>query len=245
MYILLWIWVFKSGVLKKIFILSKYGTKANIRSTMMANNRHAYNRDVLQSYWTSDGLSLYCSQPTGEKTHTNQQWSNQTLQCPVVTIRCYPWSAGSWQVFHIVGLCVFSHQSVDYSIVIAHLTSNSFEGHPCWLKQHWLPNRRLSTRIHWSDESRFLLHVTDGRMRVWKHKNTASTPRSLLYACRLFAIFVLLIFAFVPCLLRMNKLFKTPDLNTQIRSVNILNLNNAWEAWFKCMSEYQKHKDDI
>jgi transposase len=82
------------------------------------------------------------------------------------------------------------------------------------LKQHWLPNRRLSTRtvrnrlksaglksrrvikrplladrhrrsrlawclarhgwnlrtwrkIHWSDESRFLLHVTDGRMRVW------------------------------------------------------------------------------
>jgi hypothetical protein len=27
--------------------------------------------DVLQSYWTSDGLPLYCSQPTGEKTHTN------------------------------------------------------------------------------------------------------------------------------------------------------------------------------
>ena len=78
------------------------------------------------------------------------------------------------------------------------------------LKQHWLPNRRLSTRtarvikrplladrhrrtrlawclarrgwnlrtwrkIHWSDESRFLLHVTDGRMRVWRHKNTAYT----------------------------------------------------------------------
>jgi hypothetical protein len=32
-----------------------------------------YNRDVLQSYWTSDGLPLCCSQPTGEKTHTNQQ----------------------------------------------------------------------------------------------------------------------------------------------------------------------------
>ena len=52
--------------------------------------------------------------------------SNQTLQCPVVTIRCYQWSAGSWQVFHIVGLCVFSHQSADYSIVVTHLTSNSF-----------------------------------------------------------------------------------------------------------------------
>ena len=89
------------------------------------------------------------------------------------------------------------------------------------LKQHWLPNRHLSTRrmwnrlksarlksrrvikrplladrhrrtrlvwclarrgwdlrtwrkIHWSDESRFLLHVTDGRMRVWRHKNTGN-----------------------------------------------------------------------
>jgi hypothetical protein len=62
------IWLFKSGVLKNVFILSKYGTQANIRSTKMANNRHAYNRDVLQSYWTSDGLPLYCGQPTGEKT---------------------------------------------------------------------------------------------------------------------------------------------------------------------------------
>jgi transposase len=77
------------------------------------------------------------------------------------------------------------------------------------LKQQWLPNRRLSTRtvrnrlksaglksrrvikrprdwnlriwrkIHWSDESRFLLHVTDGRMRVWRHKNTAYTPMNI------------------------------------------------------------------
>jgi hypothetical protein len=94
------------------------------------------------------------------------------------------------------------------------------------LKQHWLPNRRLSTRtvrnrlksaglksrrvikrplladrhprsrlalclarrglnlrtwrkIHWSDASRFLLHVTDGRMRVWRRKNTAYTPRNI------------------------------------------------------------------
>ena len=66
------IWVFKSGVIKKLFILSKHGKKANIRSTNMANNRHAYN-SFLQSYWMSDGLPLYCSQPTGEKTHTNQQ----------------------------------------------------------------------------------------------------------------------------------------------------------------------------
>jgi hypothetical protein len=87
------IWVFKSGDLKKLFVLSKHGTKANIRSTKMVNNRHAYNRDVLQSY-------LLFEYGTGCEWHR----SNQMLQCPVVTIRCYPWSAGSWQVFHIVGL---------------------------------------------------------------------------------------------------------------------------------------------
>jgi hypothetical protein len=67
--------------------------------------------------------------------------SNQTLQCPVVTIRCYPWSAGSSQVFHIVGLCVFSHQSADNRIVVAHLKSNSFEWHPpCCMHAEYLPS---------------------------------------------------------------------------------------------------------
>ena len=94
------------------------------------------------------------------------------------------------------------------------------------LKQHWLPNRRLSTRtvrnclnsarlksrrvikrpllvdrhrrtrlawclarrawnlrtwrkIHCSDECRFLLHVSDGRIRAWIHKNTAHPPRNI------------------------------------------------------------------
>jgi len=43
-----------------------------------------------------------------------------TKRCnALVTIRSYPWYAGSWQVFHIVGLCVFSHQSADYRIVVA------------------------------------------------------------------------------------------------------------------------------
>ena len=43
-----------------------------------------------------------------------------TKRCnALVTIRSYPWYAGSWQVFHIDGLCVFSHQSADYRIVVA------------------------------------------------------------------------------------------------------------------------------
>jgi hypothetical protein len=37
-------------------------------------------------------------------------------------------------------VCVFSHQSVDYIIVIAHLTSNSFEGHPCCMHADYLPS---------------------------------------------------------------------------------------------------------
>ena len=36
------IWVIKSGVLKILLILSQHYTKANIRSTQMANTRHAY-----------------------------------------------------------------------------------------------------------------------------------------------------------------------------------------------------------
>jgi hypothetical protein len=35
----------------------------------------------------------------------------------------------------------------------------------CLARRGW--NLRTWRNIHWSDESRFLLHVTDGRMRVW------------------------------------------------------------------------------
>jgi hypothetical protein len=116
------IWVFKSGVLKNVFILSKHGTKANIRSIKMANNRHAYNRDVLQSYWTSDGLPLYCSQPTGEKTHTNQKVKDLPISGrPRVT------------------------SDRDDRALQRLVRRMPFETSPV-LKQHWLPNRRLSTR---------------------------------------------------------------------------------------------------
>ena len=111
------IWVFKSDVLKKLFILSKHGTKANIRRTKMSNNRHAYNRDVLQSHWTSDGLPLYCSQPTGEKTHTNLPRSDR----PRVTS-----DRDDRALWRLVRRMPCASSPV--------------------LKQHWQPNRRLSTR---------------------------------------------------------------------------------------------------
>jgi hypothetical protein len=47
----------------------------------------------------------------------------------------------------------------------------------CLARRGW--NLGIWRKIHWSDESRFLLHVTDGRMRVWRHKNTAYAPRNI------------------------------------------------------------------
>jgi hypothetical protein len=38
----------------------------------------------------------------------------------------------------------------------------------CLAQRGW--NLRTWRKIHWSDESPFLLHVSDGRMRVWRHK---------------------------------------------------------------------------
>jgi hypothetical protein len=189
------IWVFKSGVLTNVFILSKHGTKANIRSTKMANNRHAYNRDVLQSYYT------VVSRLVRKHTQTNN-------------VKDLPRS-GRPRV-------ISDHDDSALQRLVRRMP---FATSPV-LKQHWLPNRRLSTRtvrnclksaelksrrvikrplladrhrrsrlawclarrgwnlrtwrkIHWSDDSLFLLHVTDGRMRVWRHKNTAYTPRNI------------------------------------------------------------------
>lgn len=41
----------------------------------------------------------------------------------------------------------------------------------CFIRQHW--NIRTWRRVHWSDDSRFMLHVTDGRARVWRERRTA------------------------------------------------------------------------
>lgn len=47
----------------------------------------------------------------------------------------------------------------------------------CRARQNW--NLRNWRKIHWSDESRFLLHVTDGRTRVWRRRNTAYAQRHI------------------------------------------------------------------
>lgn len=42
-----------------------------------------------------------------------------------------------------------------------------------WARHHRHWNIRSWRRIHWSDESRFLLKPFDGRIRVWRQRNTA------------------------------------------------------------------------
>ena len=154
------------------------------------------------NYWTSDGLPLYCSQPNGEKhTQTNN-------------VKDFPRSGRPW--------VPSDRESRALQSLIKRMP---FATSPV-LRQHWLHNRRLSTRavwnrlksarlktsrvikrppladrhrrsrlawcfargtwnwrswrkIHWSDEGRFLLQVTDSRMKVWRHKYTAYTSRSI------------------------------------------------------------------
>ena len=87
----------------------------------MANNRYAYNRDVLQSYWTSDGLPLYCSQPTSRKhTQTNNVKDLPRSSRPRVTS-----DRDDRTLQRLVRRMPFATSPV--------------------LKQHWLPNRHLAT----------------------------------------------------------------------------------------------------
>jgi hypothetical protein len=94
------------------------------------DNHPLATRPVYSSCWqTSIGKPVLFEYGTGCEWHP----SNQTLQCPVVMIRCHPWSAGSWQVFHIVRLCVFSHQ---YTFGMVFSTT-------------WLEFLRTWRKIHW------------------------------------------------------------------------------------------------
>lgn len=47
----------------------------------------------------------------------------------------------------------------------------------CNDRLHW--NIASWRKVHFSDESRFLLHMVDGRTRVWRQRNTAMAPRNI------------------------------------------------------------------
>ena len=49
-----------------------------------------------------------------------------------------------------------------------------------WSRRRARWNVRSWRRIHWSDESRFLVHLVDGRVRIWRYPNTRYARRNIL-----------------------------------------------------------------
>jgi hypothetical protein len=49
-----------------------------------------------------------------------------------------------------------------------------------WSHDHLGLTIRTWRRVHWSDESRFLLRPTDGRARVWRQRNTSFQDNHIL-----------------------------------------------------------------
>ena len=121
------IWVFKSGVFKKIFILSKHGTNANIRSTKMAFATSS----LLKQHWLP-----------------NRRLSTRTVRN------------------RLKSAVLKSRRVIKRPL----LADRHRRTRLAWCLVRSGSNLKTWRKIHWSDESRFLLHVTDGLMRVWRHK---------------------------------------------------------------------------
>ena len=49
-----------------------------------------------------------------------------------------------------------------------------------WSRDHLQWNIRNWRRVHWSDESRFLLRPVDGPVRVWRHRKTAYRDENVM-----------------------------------------------------------------
>ena len=116
------IWVFKSGVLKNVFIVSKHGTTANIRSTKMANNRQHTTGISFKAIGRQMGYHYtVVSRLVGKHTQTNNVKDLLRSGRPRVT------------------------SDRDNRALQCLVRRMPFTTSPV-LKQHWLPNRRLSTR---------------------------------------------------------------------------------------------------
>jgi hypothetical protein len=104
--------------------------------TILVDIRLLGSQCCLSTGLVANGRSAWCLAQRGWNVRTwrKSHWSDESRFLLHV-------SDGRMRVWrHIVGLRVFSHQSADYSIVVAHLTSNSFEGHPCCMYADYLPS---------------------------------------------------------------------------------------------------------
>jgi hypothetical protein len=110
----------------------------------------------------------------------------------------------------------------------------------CLARRGW--NLRTWRKIHWSDESRFLLHVTNGWMRVWTQKyslypkeHPASCPlqRLLGSQCCLSTGLGLVVNG-IRLTKRCNALSSQSDVTRGLPDL-------GKSFWYE--GEYQKHKD--
>ena len=191
------IWVF----FKNLFILSKHDTNVNIRSSKMANNRHAYNRmskaigrqmgyhytvvsRLVRKYTQTNNVK---DLPRSGKPRVTSDRDGRALQC---LVRRMPFATSPVLKQHWLPNRRLSTRTVINRLKSAGRKSRRVAKRPLLVDRHrrtrlawclaWCGwNLRTWRKIHWSDKSRFLLHVTDDRMRVWRHKDTAYTPRNI------------------------------------------------------------------
>jgi hypothetical protein len=148
------IWVFKSGVLKNVFILSKHVRRRiseaqrwqiiGMHSTGMADFRRFLTVLVDRRL-----LGSQCCSSTGLVANGIS-----------LTKRCNALSSRS---------DVTRGRVIKRSLLVDRHRRSRLAC--CLARRGW----NLRT---WR-KSRFLLHVTDDRMRVWRHKNTAYAPRNI------------------------------------------------------------------
>ena len=168
----------------------------------MAYIRPAVNINVLQIYFTSDVLYVYSSQRLARK-HTQTKTVNELQRSgrPHVTSRCEDRTLHRLvRRMPFANNPVLKKQGLPNRRLSARAARNRLKSvglkskavikrtilsdrhqrlRLSWCLVRRLFNLRTLCMIHWSDENRFLLHGTDGRMRVWRQKQMVYSQRSI------------------------------------------------------------------
>lgn len=134
----------------------------DVRTTKMANNQNAFDRTDHQSYQVQTRLPLHRDQPIGEEIPRNEFGARSAA--PVRATTCDDTAQRQGIATLRIKQPLFSDHQKRLCLVW------------CLARRNW--NLGTWRKIHWSDESRFLLLVS-GQQRVWRHKSMAFTPKNI------------------------------------------------------------------
>ena len=98
--------------------------------------------------------------------HQQQNWENTGRQVAVY-------------VFVVISRLHSAHLRARRPIKRPYLSPHHRQARLQWANDHLGWNIRNWQKIHWSDESRFLLRPVDARMRVWRQINTAYNENNI------------------------------------------------------------------